>query len=130
MKLFSLVVFFFFQKKKQKALFRFAEGQYSTQNSAKRTLGVWGRAPKEYILSNEAIELSGILLFPEKEAKSVVPLRGRSIYPKLREADPGGLGASPQRIFSLMKLRKRCSVSLKVNILPKTPRSGPWGFGG
>jgi hypothetical protein len=75
MRLFRLVVSFFFQKKKQKALFRFAEDQYSM--SGPRGLNS---------LSNEAIPLSGVLLFPEKEAKSVVPLRGRPI---LHEADPG-----------------------------------------
>jgi hypothetical protein len=37
---------FFFQKKKQKALFCFAEGSL-TQTSAKPTQGVWGLAPKE-----------------------------------------------------------------------------------
>jgi hypothetical protein len=37
------------------------------------------------------------LRFPEKEAKSVVPLRGRFGHLNLGEADPGGLGASPQK---------------------------------
>jgi hypothetical protein len=37
------------------------------------------------------------LLFPEKEAKSVVLLRRSSCYPTLGEADPGGLGACPQQ---------------------------------
>jgi hypothetical protein len=40
-------MFFFFQKKKQKALFRFAEDY--AQISAKPTLGVWGLAPKKPI---------------------------------------------------------------------------------
>jgi hypothetical protein len=31
-----------------------------------------------------------LLLFPEKEAKSVVPLRGRLDYPNLEEADTTG----------------------------------------
>jgi hypothetical protein len=38
---------FFFQKKKQKALFRFAES-YAAQPSAKPTLAVSEPAPKEY----------------------------------------------------------------------------------
>jgi hypothetical protein len=42
----SLLVFFFFQKKKQKARFCFAEYNF-TQLSAKPTLGVWGRAPSK-----------------------------------------------------------------------------------
>jgi hypothetical protein len=46
----------------------------------------------------ETTSTSGHLLFPEKEAKSVVPLRGRFLgYPTLGEADPGGLGACPQQ---------------------------------
>jgi uncharacterized metal-binding protein len=48
--LIDLVVFFFSQKKKQKALFRFVEGLL-TQTSAKPTQGVWGRAPR-----NQSIE--------------------------------------------------------------------------
>jgi hypothetical protein len=35
------------------------------------------------------------LLFPEKEAKSVV--MKTIFYPELGEADPGGLGACPQK---------------------------------
>jgi hypothetical protein len=40
--------------------------------SAKPTRGVWGHAPKK------AIRPYSILLFPEKEAKSVVLLRRRA----------------------------------------------------
>jgi hypothetical protein len=40
------MTFFFFQKKKQKALFCFAEGM-GIQTSAKPTQGVWGRAPRK-----------------------------------------------------------------------------------
>jgi hypothetical protein len=41
----------------------------------------------------------GILLFPEKEAKSVVPLRGRYCSPKSSaKRNHGGLGACPQEI--------------------------------
>jgi hypothetical protein len=47
---------------------------------------------------------NGVLLFPEKEAKSVVLLRRRFGDPKLGEADPGGLGASPQRLHRLVEL--------------------------
>jgi hypothetical protein len=42
----GLIGFFFFRKKKQKALFCFAEGLL-TRTSAKPTLGVWGLAPNE-----------------------------------------------------------------------------------
>jgi hypothetical protein len=38
-----------------------------------------------------------VLLFPEKEAKSVVSASQKTVgYPTLGEADPGGLGACPQ----------------------------------
>jgi hypothetical protein len=59
------VAFFFFQKKKQKALVLLRRRLSPTQISAKPTLGVWGRAPRR------ALNLCSILLFPEKEAKSV-----------------------------------------------------------
>jgi hypothetical protein len=42
-----LKVFFFFQKKKQKALVCFAEDLWAPKNSAKPTQGVWGLAPKK-----------------------------------------------------------------------------------
>jgi hypothetical protein len=45
--------------------------QLAAQPSAKPTLGVWGLAPKESVCLME------FLLFPEKEAKSVVLLRRR-----------------------------------------------------
>jgi hypothetical protein len=38
----------------------------------------------------------GILLFPEKEAKSVVLIRRRVVDAKIGEADPGCLRACPQ----------------------------------
>jgi hypothetical protein len=59
-------VFFFFQKKKQKALFRFAE-EFTPVPRHQGTI----RTCLQHNFQ------SSILLFPEKEAKSVVPLRGR-----------------------------------------------------
>jgi hypothetical protein len=41
---------------------------------------------------------SGVLLFPEKEAKNKRKIMG---YPTLGEADPGGLGACPQQNSTL-----------------------------
>jgi hypothetical protein len=43
------IAFFFFLKKKQKKLFRFAEGHPLAQVSAKRTQGVWRLAPNKTI---------------------------------------------------------------------------------
>jgi hypothetical protein len=118
-------VFFFFQKKKKKALFRFAEALWAAQPSAKPTLGVWGRAPSKFLLMFNSS--SGILLFSEKEAKSVVPLRGSPLgCPTFGEADPGGLGACPQQnstdvqfvewwsSFSRKRSKKRSSASQKI----------------
>jgi hypothetical protein len=44
-------VFFFFQKKKQKALFCFAEVKVDCKESAKPTQGVWGLAPKKRVIA-------------------------------------------------------------------------------
>jgi hypothetical protein len=43
------MIFFFFQKKKQKALFRFAE-DHTTQNSAKPTQGGLGGASPQKLI--------------------------------------------------------------------------------
>jgi hypothetical protein len=75
--LFCLTVFFF-QKKKQKALFCFAEGLLI------QTLAKPFHNPRRlYHFSHSS---SSFLLFPEKEAKSVVLLRRRFVDPKLGEA--------------------------------------------
>jgi hypothetical protein len=75
------IVFFFFQKKKQKALFRFAEdGLPKTRRSRPRGFG--GVPPKNRSVFVNRLYKSpefpdSILPFLEKEAKSVVPLGGR-----------------------------------------------------
>jgi hypothetical protein len=63
------MVFFFFQKKKQKALFRFADS-LATHISAKPTLGVWGLAPRNRI-SNESISLTVFFFFQKKKQKAL-----------------------------------------------------------
>jgi hypothetical protein len=80
------VKFFCFPEKKP-IFFSLAEG-FLTHNSAKPTQGVWGLPPRN--------SSNSVLLFPEKEAKSVVLLRRRFADPELGETDPGGLGACPQ----------------------------------
>jgi hypothetical protein len=62
----GLIVSFFFQKKKQKALVLRRRRSSTAQISAKPTLGVWGHAPKKP---------TTLIVFPEKESKSVVLLR-------------------------------------------------------
>jgi hypothetical protein len=85
------VAFFFFQKKKQKAFVLLRRKRLATQNSAKPTQGVWGRAPRK------PNPYEDILLFPEKEAKTVCSASQKTLGgPNLSEADPGGLGACPQ----------------------------------
>jgi hypothetical protein len=82
--LISLKEFFFFQKKKQKALVLLRRRPFHIQNSAKPTLPRtnWFKV---------------VLLFPEKEAKSISSASQKTLpYSKLGEADPGGLGACPQ----------------------------------
>jgi hypothetical protein len=45
---------------------------------------------------------NNVLLFPEKEAKSVSSASQKTMgSPKLGEADPGGLGACPQQNSTL-----------------------------
>jgi hypothetical protein len=54
--------------------------------------------PEMPIIKHQShFQFSDILLFLEKEAKSVVPLRGIFGNPNLGEADPGGLGECPQK---------------------------------
>jgi hypothetical protein len=60
-----------FQKKKRKAfvlVWIVALTISLTPNSAKRTQGVWGLAPRNK--HSQLILINWILLFPEKEAKS------------------------------------------------------------
>jgi hypothetical protein len=63
------VVFFFFKKKKQKAFALLRRRVLVTQNSAKPTQGGLGGVPPRKPL--RPTTGSGVLLFPEKEAKSV-----------------------------------------------------------
>jgi hypothetical protein len=76
----DLTVLFFFQKKKQKALFRFAE-------------------VVAYYLNNGS-------------------------YPKLGEADPGGLGACPQKSIGLTEKgsKKHCSGYSNNGLYPKSAK--------
>jgi hypothetical protein len=80
-----------FPEKEAKSVVPLRGRQFLTQTSAKPTQGL-------VLCPKKLIPQSSILLFPEKEAKSVVPLRGRYfLTPNFGEADPGGLGACPQK---------------------------------
>jgi hypothetical protein len=60
-------------------------------NSAKPTLRVWGACPQQ------TSTVSGFLLF-QKRSKSVSSASQKIMgCPNLGEADPGGLGACPQK---------------------------------
>jgi hypothetical protein len=133
--------FFFFQKKKQKALFCFEEDLGLSKPRRSRPLGIGGWPQKE---PPQVVNWAGSrLLFPEKEAKSVVLLR-RRIFPRSPSAkrNHGGLGAGPQKepkkwsiglgvvFFYWKRSKKRCSASQK-NLFPKSFREAePRGFGG
>jgi hypothetical protein len=67
-------VLFFFQKKKQKALFRFAEDPNLPKSKLRRA-----NAFGSFLEKSSINRANNVLLFPEKEAKSVVPLRGRPL---------------------------------------------------
>jgi hypothetical protein len=87
---FGVALFFFFQKKKQKALFRFVEDFWLPKPRRSRPRES-GACPQQ----NSA--LSGFLLF-QKRSKSVSSASQKIIgYPNLGEANPGGLGAYPQQ---------------------------------
>jgi hypothetical protein len=94
------VVFFPFQKKKQKALVLLRR-RNKPSVEASQSYRFWFFSGKEqnykrpHDLFNSS---SGIFLFPEKETKSVSSASQKVMgYPKLGEADPGGLGACPQK---------------------------------
>jgi hypothetical protein len=79
-----------------------------------------------------------ILLFPEKEAKSISSASQKTfLSPKLGEADPGGLGACPQgtnrSISILLFLEKEAksisSASQKTFLSPKFGEADPGGLG-
>jgi hypothetical protein len=64
--------------------------------SAKRNHGGLGAGPQESIsrivfIKFITLKLNSILLFPEKEAKSVVPLRGGSWDPNLPRSGTTGV---------------------------------------
>jgi hypothetical protein len=100
-------------------------------------------------INSTVVVLISSLLFLEKEAKSVVLLRRRMLnvgYPTLGEADPGGLGACPQKTAlqlvkrlllkarSLLFLEKEAKsvVLLRRRMLATQPSAKPtlevWGL--
>jgi hypothetical protein len=150
-----VVVYFFFQKKKQKALFRFAEG-LAAQPSAKPTLGVWGRAPRNLTLmkiffffqkkKQKALFRFAEGLATQPSAKPTLGVWGRaprnltlmknlatqaSAKPTLE-----GLGPCPQEpnpyedIFFFQKKKQKALSRFAEGWRPKPRRSRPRGFGG
>jgi hypothetical protein len=70
------MVFFFFQKKKQKALFCFAEDHWHLDLREAEPRGFGGWPPKNRLTTTlRRYLVDGILPFTGKEAKSVVLLR-------------------------------------------------------
>jgi hypothetical protein len=71
-------------------------------------------------------------IFPEKEAKSVSSASQKAEFnPNLGEADPGGLGASPQK-KSLQKKKQKALVPLRrilsLTQISAEPTLGVWGL--
>jgi hypothetical protein len=90
---------FFFQKKKQKALFRFAEGNGPPKPRRSRPWGFGGVPPKKP-KSSKLIEPIGVIVFfffQKKKQKALSRFAEGNGPPNLGEADPGGLGACPQK---------------------------------
>jgi hypothetical protein len=113
------MVFFFFQKKKQKALFRFAEGhnQPIIREADPGGLGAWPPRKNqliEYLVFNWSNKYYSSFL--EKEAKSVVPLRGMLTQNSAKPTQ-GGLSSQKRSCyssFSRKRSKKRCSASQKI----------------
>jgi hypothetical protein len=125
---FGVALFFFFQKKKQKALFRFVEDFWLPKPRRSRPRES-GACPQQ----NSA--LSGFLLF-QKRSKSVSSASQKIIgYPNLGEANPGGLGAYPQQNSTLsgFLFQKRSksvsSASQKIIGYPDLGEADPGGLG-
>jgi hypothetical protein len=119
------VVFFFFQKKKQKALFRFAERCGCPKPRRNRPWGL--RACPQ-----QNSTLSGFLLFHStKRSKKCCSASRKDVDAQsLGEADPGCLGACPQQNSTLSgflpfpekEAKCVCSASQKIT-LPNSRRS-------
>jgi hypothetical protein len=102
---YSVTTFFFFQKKKQKALFCSAEDNGpSPKTSAMPTQGFEAcpKKPHDLITTQLGNKPSINLLFPEKEAKSVVLFR-RKFTGHPPRSRPRGFGACPKKIAKPLK---------------------------
>jgi hypothetical protein len=99
-----------FSRKRSKKRCSASQKTIGYPKSAKRTLGVWGRAPKNqrllrcfcvtycWLFDPRLIERDGFLLFPEKEAKSVGLLRRRQLATQNPRSGPWGFGGVPPKI--------------------------------
>jgi hypothetical protein len=95
------VMFFFFQKKKQKALFCYAESYYCRLSGSIRDRARLFQKKKQNALfccANIAISfhLSCCVLFPGKEGRGVVLVPKKHLPKTSAKRNHGGLGASPQ----------------------------------
>jgi hypothetical protein len=90
------MMFFFFQKKKQKAFVLLRRILFLPTPSVKQNHGGLEGCPKK---TSDVVNSScGILLFPEKEAKSVCSASQKSLSPHtFREAEPRGFGGLPPK---------------------------------
>jgi predicted lipoprotein len=105
--------------------------------SASFTQTLRGAEPRGLGQAPEVNRSNNILLFPEKEAKSVVLLRRSSqVVQTLREAESRGLGLAPEvnrsnriLLFPEKEAKSVCSASQNSTGYPNPPRSGATGSG-
>jgi hypothetical protein len=94
----NIMTFFFFQKKKQKALFRFAEGKTLPKPRRSRPRGFGGFAPKKRT-SIAIIVLKNIMVifffFQKKKQKALFRFAEGKTLPKPRRSRPRGSGGLP-----------------------------------
>jgi hypothetical protein len=122
----GLIVFFFFQKKKQKALFRFAEGYISPIISSKQVQSVWGFPPRN-VSTKKSIGLIIFFFFQKKKQKALFRFAEGYISPIISSKQVQSVWGFPLRnvsikksvgvivsSFSRKRSKKRCSASQKV----------------
>jgi hypothetical protein len=122
-------VFFFFQKKKQKAFVLLRRKLHLTHDSAKPTQAGLGACLQG---NNQSISL-----FSREKSKKRFSASQKTVgCPKLGEADPGGLGACPQGnnlsiSLPFQKKRQKALTCFSEDCtVPNLRRSRSWGFGG
>jgi hypothetical protein len=91
-------LYLLFPEKEAKSVVLLSRRLWATQNSAMSTQ-LLQKKTLDLELGLSTVVPKNTLLFPEKEAKSVSSASQKVMgYPKLGEADPGGLGAPKETL--------------------------------